>query len=123
MQEIRRHRRLEGPVFVDYHVLDGNGLSGCTPATNISEGGVRFTMPQAVALQTPMQLQLHVGRLGASPAVVEGHVVWVRQHHDAGEPGYVVGVAFNHPSSRFMQRLLARVYASWEQLRRAEQDS
>ena len=120
MREVRQHRRVEGPVIVEYHLTDGSGMSGCSPATNVSEGGIRFPMEREVPVATSVELHLHVGRLGASPAVVHGHVVWVRPRAEGGAKPYDVGVSFSEPSARFMQRLLQRVYVYWQQLLRQE---
>ena len=118
MREVRQYRRVEGPIIVEYHLADSSGATGCSPATNVSEGGIRFPMDREVPVATPVELHLHVGRVGASPAVVQGHVVWVRPRAEGGATPYDVGVTFSAPSSRLMQRLLQRVYVYWQQLLR-----
>ena len=123
MQETRRHRRLEGPVLVEYRCLEGAKLAGRSNAFNISEGGIRFPITARVAVGTPVELHLHVGRVGVSPAMVQGRVVWVEHTQDVSEQPYTVGVAFTEPSTKTMQRLLARVYAHWRHVMHPDEES
>lgn len=115
VDEIRRHRRLEGPVFVEYRLLDGSNDHGVSPAVNVSQSGTCFGVASQVAAQAPMELQLHVGRLGSEPVTVRGHVVWVRPSSRQEFP-FEVGFEFTEANPRHITRLLQRVQIYWRHL-------
>ena len=117
VEEIRRHRRIEGPVFVEYRLLHGAHEHGISPAVNISASGACFGVLQQVTPQTPMELQLHVGRLGSDPVTVRGRVVWVRPSLRQAS-AFEVGFEFTHVNARQIKRLIRRVYVYWRQVHR-----
>ena len=118
MQEVRHHRRLEGPVIVDYRFLDDAGMRGNAPAANISEGGVCFHVARLVPLHTAVELQLHIGRVGANAVTVRGQVIWMRQGSEPSPTPYEIGIAFDQPSTQPVQYFLRRLYVYWRQLMR-----
>jgi len=115
VDEIRRHRRVEGPVFVEYRLLNGSQEHGVSPAINVSQSGACFGVTQHVSAQAAMELQLHVGRLGSEPITVRGHIVWVRPSNRQDFP-YEVGFEFTEANPRQIARLLQRIQIYWRHL-------
>lgn len=112
VNEIRRHRRVEGPVFIEYRLLNDSQGHGVSAAVNVSQSGACFGVTQDVTPQTPMELHIHVGRLGSEPVTVRGHVVWVRPSARQEYP-FEVGFEFTEADPRQIARLLQRIYVYW----------
>jgi hypothetical protein len=117
MRNNRRHRRVEGSVFVEYRLQDDPRVQGISAVANVSTAGLRFGMDTAPPLHAPVELQIHIGRIGSFPIQVTGNVVWANPATPKASTPYEVGIAVDHQFEREMALALRRVYAAWRQAR------
>jgi len=115
MQDQRRHRRIEGPISVEYRALDNSGAQGRSQAVNISQSGIRFGVDRAMPVETALELHLYVARLHGQPVTTRGRVMWAKPSTRHEQP-YEVGVMFTDANTKDVSRLLKRVYGYWHEL-------
>ena len=79
------------------YVIESSGrrIEGYVTSANLSGGGVRFTVPQMVACDSPCHINLKVPG-HAEPLPMQGRVAWCRTAAP-GRGAFEVGIAFILP--------------------------
>jgi len=95
-KEKRRTARLNIPVEITYQVgpkVKEQQSRSKSFTQDISLCGARILVNEALALKTPIELEIHLAE-NAPPMVVRGEIVWQYYSKIAGQDCYETGIEF-----------------------------
>ncbi|MFH1848207.1 MAG: PilZ domain-containing protein [Candidatus Omnitrophota bacterium] len=113
MEERRMFERVEAPMKVTYTIVDKKDADKNGASTDVSGGGIRITVPEALPVNSKLRLTIKIPQDSEKSMTAFGEVAWCTEtpSSDPRSPkSFDVGVRFTQSDPLTIGRIFSYFY-------------